>query len=788
MGKHLLVISLSLALCWTMSSQNWVQISRAASRLMDEGHPDAARILCEQALTSTSPNDSLGMSILLQNLASAYYSMGGYYDALLCLDKVDAQIPSTDKRRHASVLNTRASIYQEIGHYDEAAGDFSSTLQLLRGEPEEAVAHLNLAALQIRRKEFIPAQNNAFLALRKSSDQLDSLIAFRLLCQAAVCVSDSADALYYQQQAYSILDRCFKDNEYQCLWQKTSDAHCLELSHQYSDARKKYGAVYPEWLARYGRGNPECMTVCYSLAKTALMEGNGSLALDAYLDYLQQKTSYMRTEMVRFGQDDLRAFWKKSRGGVIDAPLFAAVATRERPEALGELLDAVILAKSFNRNAIRSLRSSVQLAGIPMLDSLLVSLLESRSDLTHYDKKVSRQLESQVLTILQKEALVSDSTIFPSWKSSARNLSPKSVAVEFTHCEMEDGQDSYGAFIYKRTDLYPAFIQLPTAPVPPGVAPELEDLRKMDRCIWEPLEPFLSTADTVYFAPAGDLHLIPLEVLQDQKGRLFREKHKAVFRLVTTMDISSVGHKLKIDESILFGDMDYRVLPLTRAYGYLSGLKPLAGSATEMDYISSLLTDKPHRVFRKAEASEKSFRTLKINPDANVALYFSTHGAFFSFTTALSLMFYDDNYPRKILMDNPLLRSVLFMSGAYDQWLSKHHNPLDDATLTAQEISEMDLRGVSLVVLSACESGMGENDPEGVLSFPCAFKLAGAGATVASLWPVNDDATSKMMCAFYQEILNGQSPENAICLASEKIRRNPKYQSPLFWAPFVVFR
>ena len=788
MGKHLLVLLLLLALGWTAFSQNWVQINRTASRLMDEGRPDAAKSLYQKALETISPEDSSGMAVLLQNLASAYYSLGNYYDALGCLDSTETLYGANDKRRYASLLNTRASIYQEIGNTDEASKDFSSALTLLRGEPEEAAIHLNLAALQLRCNKPEPAQNNSFQALRKTCDPLDSLIAYRLLCQASAVSSDCIDALYYQHQATEILNRCFRDDKYQNLWQNTADAYCLELLGYIQEARQVYESIYPEWLTLYGRDNPECMTVCYSLAKVALLEGNETLALDTYLDYIKQKTSYMRTEMVRFGQDDLRAFWKKSRGGVIEAPLYAAVAARKHPEALGELLDAVILVKSFNRNSIRSLRSIVQLAGSSKLDSLLVSLLESRSDLTHYDKKQSGQLEKQLLSELKKEGFVSDSSLFPSWKTSARSLSPKSVAVEFTHCETESGKDFYGAFVYKHTDSRPVFIPLPTVPFMPGTAPQWEEMREMYKCIWKPLEPFIENVDTVFFAPAGEWHLIPMEVLPDHNGRLFREKHKAAYRLVTTMDIPAIRHKFTIGESILFGDMDYQIPPSSRAYGYLTNLYPLPGSAREMDYASSLLADKPHRIFRKAEATEKAFRSLAIDPGANTALYLSTHGAFFSFTTALSLMYYGDNYPHQILRDNPLLRSVLFMSGAYEQWLSKHHNPIDDATLTAQEISEMDLRGVSLVVLSACESGVGENDPEGILSFPCAFKLAGAGATVASLWRVNDEATSEMMCAFYEEIINGKSPEHALGAATDKIRCKPEYQSPIYWAPFVVFR
>ncbi|MDR0712809.1 MAG: CHAT domain-containing protein, partial [Bacteroidales bacterium] len=138
--------------------------------------------------------------------------------------------------------------------------------------------------------------------------------------------------------------------------------------------------------------------------------------------------------------------------------------------------------------------------------------------------------------------------------------------------------------------------------------------------------------------------------------------------------------------------------------------------------------------------------------------------------------------------ENPLLRSGLIMSGANHQWLAREYvmeEELEDGILTADEISRLNLTKTRLVVLSACETGLGDvENSEGVFGLQRAFKLAGVESLIMSLWKVPDEATAELMILFYNEWLAGNSKQNAFKTAQGKVRA--EYQSPYYWAAFVM--
>ena len=112
---------------------------------------------------------------------------------------------------------------------------------------------------------------------------------------------------------------------------------------------------------------------------------------------------------------------------------------------------------------------------------------------------------------------------------------------------------------------------------------------------------------------------------------------------------------------------------------------------------------------------------------------------------------------------------------------------VEDGILTADEISRMDLSGTSLVVLSACETALGDiDDTEGVLGLQRAFKKAGVDNVVMSLWPVGDKQTAMLMNCFYENLQRNSSINDALQDAMREVRS--VYPNPTDWAGFVVLR
>jgi CHAT domain-containing protein len=110
-----------------------------------------------------------------------------------------------------------------------------------------------------------------------------------------------------------------------------------------------------------------------------------------------------------------------------------------------------------------------------------------------------------------------------------------------------------------------------------------------------------------------------------------------------------------------------------------------------------------------------------------------------------------------------------------------------DGLLRASDVVRLDLPA-DLVVLSACETGLGEEIPgEGLVGLPQAFMVAGASRVLVSLWPVDDLASSKLMNRFYHEyIAEGRSPAAALREAQIAIWRLRRYEAPFFWGAFEL--
>jgi len=130
----------------------------------------------------------------------------------------------------------------------------------------------------------------------------------------------------------------------------------------------------------------------------------------------------------------------------------------------------------------------------------------------------------------------------------------------------------------------------------------------------------------------------------------------------------------------------------------------------------------------------------------------------------------------------------LILAGANYAWLNNKpiSANIEDGILTASEISLMNLANTELVVLSACETGLGDIvGNEGVYGLQRAFKIAGAKYLIMSLWQVPDFQTQELMTTFYGKWLQDKmSIPDAFRATQQEMRE--KYQSPWFWAGFVL--
>jgi CHAT domain-containing protein len=225
---------------------------------------------------------------------------------------------------------------------------------------------------------------------------------------------------------------------------------------------------------------------------------------------------------------------------------------------------------------------------------------------------------------------------------------------------------------------------------------------------------------------------------------------------------------------------------LSRGGDTASPWRYLPGTRAEAEAVSTLLSSSniTNTLYTGAAGNEESFKSL--SGQAPSILHIATHGFYLQETDFQSSVSTGVDIRGHLqTQKSALKRSGLIMSGANPAWTEGRILPnVEDGILTAEEISQLDLRNTSLVIVSACDSGLGEINNDGVEGLQRAFKVAGVNSLVVTLWKVDDSATELMMKEFYKNLTNGSSRRKAFDLARSAVKS--KYPEPFYWAPFVM--
>lgn len=402
------------------------------------------------------------------------------------------------------------------------------------------------------------------------------------------------------------------------------------------------------------------------------------------------------------------------------------------------------------------------------------------------------------------------------WRKVQENLKDGDIAIEFYNIPevswYEDGKDLDGRYRYCAVTLrkgydVPHIIPLFTDDRLQSI--EREDLYETDsiyNLIWRPLEEELKGVKNIFFAADRELHKIGIEYAPVSENMNIGDKYN-LYRLSSTRILAENRNKGAKETAVLYGGLkydlgkndliaesrsgDYHPTSTSRAFTAESsryGVRYLPGTLKEVEEISQNFKNTP-RLITDITGTEESFKSLAGSPIDIIHL--ATHGFFWSEEDANKRSYVTflnpNNRGQQSEEDNALTRSGLFFSGA-NIGLQGEALPddVEDGVLTALELSNMNLGRVDMVVMSACESGLGETSGEGVFGLQRGFKLAGANTLLMSLWKVDDTATQKLMAEFYRNYLSGKSKQESLTLAQQSLRNNAKYSDPEYWAAFIL--
>jgi CHAT domain-containing protein len=290
---------------------------------------------------------------------------------------------------------------------------------------------------------------------------------------------------------------------------------------------------------------------------------------------------------------------------------------------------------------------------------------------------------------------------------------------------------------------------------------------------WSALTPATGHKKKLYFSGDGVYNQININLLKNKNGYL--QDQVDIVLLSNLKEVALPGANVAPGTAVFFGQPNFTLSVVPKDIGthrevnnfQLQEMKEstftdLPGTRIEISNGSKALHDAgwETRTYTGDEALESNVKSAR-NPEL---LHIATHGFFLEATGV-----------------NPMLRSGLIFSGV------KNSDDIqgEDGVLTAYEASNLDLDSTSLVVLSACETGSGEERTgEGVYGLQRAFQIAGASNIMMSLWKVDDEATQKLMTLFYRQLAGGKTIRESFSIAQQTLRR--EYPEPYYWGAFVL--
>jgi len=296
--------------------------------------------------------------------------------------------------------------------------------------------------------------------------------------------------------------------------------------------------------------------------------------------------------------------------------------------------------------------------------------------------------------------------------------------------------------------------------------------------VLSPLISKLKTYRTIYFRPDGVFNLLNLSSLLDEDGN-YLLKTKNIFYVNDVKDLFLRSESTAEKKSITFignpkFDNSENIKSQVRSSVYNSGnfsnFSELPYSKIEIETVENILLEKKWRS-TKYIGSDCSEESLRSEPLKGI-LHIATHGYYLSDN--------DSSNISRAMRSNQYLRTGLIFGSP---------SANSDNILTSYEVMDLDLKSVSLVVLSACESGKGKMLPgQGIYGLQRAFSIAGAKNVLISVRNVDDRATQVLMKYFYSSVSNGENYSQALKNAQLKMLEHPIYRDPKFWSGFVLIK
>lgn len=778
------------------------------------------------------------------NLAILYMDIGNYDQAELLYTEslqIGEKVLGTNHPEYAKSCINLALLYRTLGQYDKAERLFIEARQVLgevlgKEHVEYAKSCNNLGALYMGMGDYDKAA-----PLYDEARQIWKKVLGNEHPEYAKSCNNLA-LIYWNRGEYGKAEPLFLETN-QIREKVFGKAHpdyaegCSNLGVLYADMGKYNQALALHLLARQireaalGKEHTKYVESCINLANVYWKTGESGQATKYYTEAFNSQEAQTKKVFAFTTEPEKQSYVKKINEF---RDLFLSYTLSDVDQQPATAYAVSLASRNLILFSSQQLRQSIYNTNDTALIDKYNKWVTTREQLAFWysrplieKKEQIRSLEERA-NMLEKELTRSSEQFRKgqqqiNWQKIQQSLNDKEAAIEFVEFQYHNGKrlvDStyYVALVLRKDKPAPKMVQL-------FEKRQIDELLKkagswtaidslysspsLYKLVWQPLEKYLVNISRVYYSSAGLLHKINLASVISDKKIVLSEQYQLV-HLNTTASISDQADIFigPPDRLLIYGGINFNAdsaeLKVAAKPYQLNNensialrgvnvtgdrLPDLPYTEEEVDYITKSAQQKKYliKTLKGVEANEESVKALR-GKNSPAVLHMATHGKFFPDPENVN--------PGKSLSggktfaqsDNPLLRSMLLLAGANNAWSGKSVSGIQDGVLTAYEISNLYLPNTKLVVLSACETGLGDiQGSEGVYGLQRSFKMAGVKNLIMSLWSVPDNTTAEFMQVFYDHLLQRKSVNESFVL-TQKIMRNKYKANPHKWAGIVLIQ
>lgn len=775
-------------------------------------------------------NDQLGYGVSLNNLAVLYKDQGKYNESEQLFKEATQIIKAAhgeNSTQYAIVLNNNAMLFQTIGRYEQAEKLMLKSIkiadvQLKKKSPNYIRLYMNLALLYQLMDELDQSERIYLEALKIQESRIghkhpDYAALLRNLASLYQEKGDYKKVEDYLIKAKDIYK--WKFGTKSALYAKT----CYELATFYQ-FKQNITLAEPLLLESkqiqeriLNKHHPDYVATIENLAILNWMKNDFINASTLYKQVMDEYIYQINTYFPPMSENEKSAFWNKIHPKFLRFYSFALRAAENQPELSADIYNYHIATKALLLNTSNKVKHQI----LQSNDEELIALYEEWIDLKKYLARLYTLSEDELheekinvdsveyLTNTKEKELSQKSSLFAEgfqiksagYQDVAASILANEAALEIIRIPkynylVPDTSIHYGILILSTQNQTPKLAILENGKL-------LEDKylhdykRNMQRAaksnnfyeiFWGKIAPETKSASKLFVSLDGIYTQINLNTLQNKQGEFLFDQKEIVY-VPNTKELPDIkkhiqnGFDQSLNRATLFGNPNY-AKDLDWDLVSEMPLAELPGTKVEVEKIDQILSSRNWSTdtYFSDEASEDNIKKINNPPIMHIA----THGFFLPDVRKTKEKIFGVDIEKA--KENPLLRSGLMFTGA-DNTIQQIGNPenksSNDGILNAYEAMLLELDKTELVVLSACETGLGEIvNGEGVYGLQRAFQIAGSKSIMMSLWQVSDEVTQLLMTKFYQYYLSGENKLQAFKKAQMEIKK--EYPAPFYWGAFIL--